>query len=105
VHGLFSLWDWAVAWAFAILANWDFIFSSFSVRDAVLCFLFSLRLSYWRLVATPCCSLPILITTTHIITSQSANRTQNRVWKMVNPESEWWFTFFLIMRETKTSCS
>jgi hypothetical protein len=64
VHGLFSLWDWAVAWAFAILANWDFIFSSFFVRDAVLCFLFSLRLSYWRLVATPCCPLPILITTT-----------------------------------------
>jgi hypothetical protein len=64
VHGLFSLWDWAVAWAFAILANWDFIFSSFFVRDAVLCFLFSLSLSYWRLVATPCCPLPILITTT-----------------------------------------
>jgi hypothetical protein len=24
---------------------------------------------------------------------------------MVNPESECWFTFFLITRETKTSCS
>ncbi len=72
----YSLWDWAIG-------------------------------DWWQLLAAlyQSWSPPTPPPPTHIITSQSANWTQNRVWKMVNPESECWFTFFLITRETKTSCS